>query len=527
MRTFAWRSFAAPFLAPLRPLGSIPMAEVTTGKFGFVKLVTVDDHRVEYECFVVSQGDRWSVVMVPFAEEVGASDGSWQQSSASAAAAPAETDGPVLKVPESQTSVELKKVEAGAVRSVPQTKAVGRRVAPRPSSSVLLSLFYQSEFGRSESQSAMKASSTDDGGRSARQLEVECRRLTKEFAALKEERKGERERGSPARSPSKRGQRHYIGSVASEVDDEGVESSSDYSDDRKAVRDPIVRLIRGFRYPEDKEAGKSSVPPLPRGPGAQKGRGERSRRDGAGGRDSETARGSQERRASPAEAARHGTSPHEAAGLEIQLEIVKLLKELRDGGGVRGVAGDDAPGAQELDGLRVMRNLGRMRALREQMENEPDLIYAEYRKHWPKELGAEGRGHCVQVDRFPQAGTLEEVCVHQEDGPDALSHLGNARCRRRRPCTSTDRAVHEGTPRVQQLRVVASSLPADAHDRPVASLHSRRARGRDRSGLGVASYHRRSRGSRAEEFEEDVRAGVRGRRRGRRGRGRRGKEEEE
>ncbi len=65
------------------------MAEVTTGKFGFVKLVTVDDHRVEYECFVVSQDDRWSVVMVPFAEEVGASDGSWQQSSASAAAAPA------------------------------------------------------------------------------------------------------------------------------------------------------------------------------------------------------------------------------------------------------------------------------------------------------------------------------------------------------------------------------------------------------------------------------------------------------
>jgi hypothetical protein len=56
------------------------------------------------------------------------------------------------------------------------------------------------------------------------------------------------------------------------------------------------------------------------------------------------------------------------------LEIVKLLKELRDGGGVRGVPGDDAPGAQALAGLRVMRHRGRTRALREQTENEPDLI---------------------------------------------------------------------------------------------------------------------------------------------------------
>ncbi len=309
------------------------MAEDPTGKFGYINLVTTNDHRVEYECFVVSQDDRWSVVMVPYTEVVGASAGSWPPSSANVGAVEAEADGPVLKVPESAAVVELKKVEAGAVRSVPQTKAVSRRFTPRPSSSVLLSLFYQSEYGRGETQSAMKASSTDDGGRSARQLEAECRRLTKELASLKEERKGER--GSPARSPSKRGQRHYIGSVASEVDDEGAETPSDYSNDQKGARDPIARLVRGCRYLDldDVETTKSAVPPLPRGPGAPMGRTERSRRDEAGGRDGELARGSQERRAGSADAARQRVRSHKTAGLEIQLEMVKLLKELRDGGG--------------------------------------------------------------------------------------------------------------------------------------------------------------------------------------------------
>ncbi len=367
------------------------MAEDPTGKFGYVNLVTTDDHRVEYECFVVSQDDRWSVVMVPYTEEVGASDGSWPPSSASVGAAEAEADGPVLKVPESATVVELKKVEAGTVCGVPQTKAVSRRFTPRPSSSVWLSLFYQSEYGRGETQSAMKASSTDAGGRSARQLEAEFRRLSKELASLKEERQGAQ--NGPARSPSKRGQRHQAGHVASEVDGEGAERPCDYSDGRQGARDPIARLVRGRRYLDldDVETTKSAVPPLPQGPGAPMERTERCRRNEAGGRDGELARGSQERRAGSADAARQRVRPHETAGLEIQLEMVKLLKELRDGGGARGVAGDDAPGAQELDGLWVMRNLGRMRALRERMEHEPDLIYSEYRKHWLKELGAEGR----------------------------------------------------------------------------------------------------------------------------------------
>ena len=79
---------------------------------------------------------------------------------------------------------------------------------------------------------------------------------------------------------------------------------------------------------------------------------------------------------------------------EIQLEMLKALKELREPsrhGPQRGAVADDAPG-QDLDGLRVTRTLGRMRALRENVEQNPNRSWREYRQGWISELGLEGRG---------------------------------------------------------------------------------------------------------------------------------------
>ena len=72
--------------------------------------------------------------------------------------------------------------------------------------------------------------------------------------------------------------------------------------------------------------------------------------------------------------------------------MVKQLKALREQTGPGGCGiSDDAPDSQLLDGLRVMRSLGRMRALRDQLKSNPKRISVEYRKKWIELLGSEGR----------------------------------------------------------------------------------------------------------------------------------------
>jgi hypothetical protein len=77
--------------------------------------------------------------------------------------------------------------------------------------------------------------------------------------------------------------------------------------------------------------------------------------------------------------------------MEMQKEMLMLIKDMRSTPVERGLDKDDAPAGSELDGLRVMRNLGRMRALKEDLELRPERTYREYRAHWIQELGAEGR----------------------------------------------------------------------------------------------------------------------------------------
>ncbi len=52
----------------------------------------------------------------------------------------------------------------------------------------------------------------------------------------------------------------------------------------------------------------------------------------------------------------------------IQLEIVKSLKQISRR------SHSDTGDAEDLDGLRVMRSLGRMRALKSQLHNHPGRI---------------------------------------------------------------------------------------------------------------------------------------------------------
>ncbi len=371
------------------------MAEVSTGKFGYVTLLGTmsgGETRCEMECFVMAQEDRFSIIATLGGEEGVTSDASWSRAAGSAAAAATESDGTTLRVPELNVVLELHKVESTAVRAVPQSRTVTRRFTPRPSVSSLLSCFYQSEFGKSaEAQAQIKACSTDDGGRSVRQLEAENKRLAKELAALKGRQRAARGRSSPTRSPERKGRNHFIGSVASDEEEEGVQSASDYSENgtEKNKVDPLVRMMREFSYSEgDKRGGPAGG----RYPGAEAARQAASGEKGQP-QSSDPVRDLPRGHAAGAAAASSGdvAMTREDIHMQMEFEMLKLLKDLRDNGMRRPVDGDDAPNAQELDGLRVMRNLGRMRALREHLEAEPDKVYWEYRRHWVAELGAEGR----------------------------------------------------------------------------------------------------------------------------------------
>ena len=79
--------------------------------------------------------------------------------------------------------------------------------------------------------------------------------------------------------------------------------------------------------------------------------------------------------------------PTMALQMQIQYEMLRQMRALS----ASSVGRDDAPDADALDGLRVSRSLGRMRSLRESMEQNPERTYREYKDQWVRELGAEGR----------------------------------------------------------------------------------------------------------------------------------------
>jgi len=381
------------------------MAEVSAGKFGFVILVQrgeAGEVRTEVECFVAERDERWSVIVTPaFPSEVGVSDSSWDKGTACAAAsceASPVPDEPLMDIAGYEKSFVLRKVESSTVRMLPQTKDVALRFEPRPQAVMLL-----------EAYSTRRTPSPDKVGHrvniekgdieavAQKMLEAENQRLLNEMTAMK----NALGKSMRSKSPDRRRQEPHIGPVTNDgVEEEDEVESGSNSDGGDATRpdNALLRRLNSLAYHTAEET------PGGVGGGGFGGRGEgsktteRRRRQSPDGedRDEQPAEHNRTgRRMSPRRPRRGGNSRKQSDTalvlMEMQKEMLMLIKDMRSTPVERGLDKDDAPAGSELDGLRVMRNLGRMRALKEDLELRPERTYREYRAHWIQELGAEGR----------------------------------------------------------------------------------------------------------------------------------------
>ncbi len=67
--------------------------------------------------------------------------------------------------------------------------------------------------------------------------------------------------------------------------------------------------------------------------------------------------------------------------LAVQLEIVRCLKKM--------AKKDSSLGGEGLDGLRVMRTLSRMRALKKNLRSNPRRIIRQHDSEWAEDIGGE------------------------------------------------------------------------------------------------------------------------------------------
>ena len=389
VKLFFHRNCLCPAAARLHK--RVPMAStaaVAVGKFGFVVLVDVHGKRSEVECFVVAQEAAFSVVLTPIAEPQ-TSEAEWLSSAAAGPASSTNLDEPTLTVGE--TRAMLKKVETCALRVLPQKGSrVDLRFEPRPAAAPLLAAFYGSEFAREDAQTQLLAASTDDGGRSRRHLEMENKRLSKE---LQEMRNREQSRRSSARASPERSRatRHHIASEESGEDEDEASSEVEPSGALMGERDALMEAFAKFQYPGDhgdsKRATAGERPPR---------RGRQTPAAREHGRVPEAADEVPPRRSRPS---RPHSRNREEMSLKIQLEMLEVLKDMKSVRG--GACADDAPAGGELDGLRVLRCLGRMRALREDIEKNPNRTWKEFKQMWVTELGSEDRAfRWTDVNRF-------------------------------------------------------------------------------------------------------------------------------
>ena len=402
--------------------------EVSTGRFGFCTLVGSAERPSEVECFVAASESDWSIILVPVTTTV--SESEWSSGAAAGAASTNASGGAVLPVSGLARGVEVMKVVSGAVRALAQTRTLARQFEPRPTAQALMTAFYGSEAASATKQAELQASNTDEG------------RRCKGGRVSNPGPRGESRSGARASaSPRRRVQEHLIGT--SEEDDFG---SEDLSEDVDAFAEAagLTARLRHFSFDEAATRRQGRDVPGPRerpdqglsesrsalAPGRDRVRGEApgSRSRGsveAGPRlrranaqffdDDEPDDAGQEAQPAPrrrrraveifdddefgdgvqdAQRARHRrprASSSRALELQMQMEMLKLIKEMRGGGGGYDRLADDAPEGNELDGLRVVRNLGRMRALKGRLRSQPNRIYTEFRERWVDELGAEGR----------------------------------------------------------------------------------------------------------------------------------------
>jgi len=369
--------------------------EVGVGRFGFVTLIG-GALRVETECLILMQEEGQSVIACPPVEPLLTSEADWTDAGRSASVGPRQ---PTLVVDGCQEPLPLRRVSSSAVRVLPSKNDDVKRFEPRPTSATVLGAFYRSQYGGDDGIQEIKATSTDDGPRNNRQLENENRRLAKELAQY-QAREMEQSRQSARSGRRGRAEKHRIATSGSEGDDDGSTSDAELASHEE--EDALVRALQKFQF----EGRKKSPGPAS---GAKTERGSRAAGsadavvmsdlgDELGGeRRQKSPKARRSARVSPSRRSprrprvrreHREVSPQRRLELEVQLEIVKQLQALRGGGTA---TSDDAPDANCLDGLRIMRSLGRMRALKERAIAQPEEICREYRSRWVKDLGAEGR----------------------------------------------------------------------------------------------------------------------------------------
>ena len=334
------------------------MAEESTGKFGLVirvKRGEAGEKPTEVECFVTEQDARWSVIATPvFPSEVRVNDSSWDKGTACAGAsceASPAPDKPLWDIAGYEKSFVLRKVKSSTVRTLPQTKDVALRLEPRPQAAMLLAAY----------STALRTTSPDNRGRSAnierrdiefvaqKMLEAEHQRLLKEMKAMR----NALEKPMRTKSPDKRRQEHYIGSVIDdgvEEEDEGESGSNSDGGDVARPDNAPPRRLNSFAY-HTAEGTPGGV-----GGGGIGGRGvsskttKRRRHQSFDGEDRDeqpAERNVTGRRMSPRRPRRGGDSRQRSDSalvlMEMQKEMLMLIKEMRATPVERGLDKDDAP----------------------------------------------------------------------------------------------------------------------------------------------------------------------------------------
>ena len=333
-------------------MSAAPPQLVAPGSFGYVSLLDGQRHAIEFECLVLEVSGEGTAVIGTPGSALLTDTGEWIEVRADAISERKGKDtAPQLAVDGWDFPVVLKRVSHQAIASVPLGQSelrkftTGDMVVARPPTRATLAAF----FGQEE---MVTASETDAGA----SLRLENQRLR---AALR----AAQDAGGPSASSH---------SVAAKVpppayigDEGGSEEEGDGSE------------------ADDIFSGLMSVPmrPLPKG--------RADRRAGRGLRRAAFADPEGAGAGSRLEAEAAQSDP-QVVQTRLMMEMLKMLQE-RSGGGAGDTRDLDAPDGQELDGVRVLRTLSRMRALKAQLRSDPGRICREYSQRWEEDLGAHGK----------------------------------------------------------------------------------------------------------------------------------------
>ena len=343
-----------------------PSELVGIGNFGFVCLIDSSRQALEFECIVLESGAGGTVVIGTPGTALLTDSGEWIEVTKEAVDARASTS-PVLSVDSWEMPIVLKRVAHLAIAggatggASPRLFTNASMIAARPPVRATLAAYWQQD-------EPVTASETDAGAT----LRMENARLRKALAQAQEQMKG----GGAAGSSSRLAVRPLPTFIGEE--DESFAEAEEGSDE------------------EDIFDGLMAVPmkPLPKTKGRKPGA-------GGGGKVSLT------RHAAPSEA------PVAASAGDMQTQLMfEMLKHLREtqnkAGGEQGDL--DAPDNHELDGVRVLRTLSRMRALKAQLRRDPERICREYQQRWEEELGAEGKPwRWIDLNRSINFGKFKSI----------------------------------------------------------------------------------------------------------------------